>query len=60
MIFAARPAVAGIITTLFVLLVAGSPSEAREPFTLQLRWLPQAQFMGFYVAKAKGFYEAKV
>ena len=25
--------------------------------TIQLKWLPQAQFMGYYVAKAKGYYE---
>lgn len=28
-----------------------------EPLTLQLKWLPQSQFMGFYVAEAKGYYE---
>ena len=27
-----------------------------EPFRLQLRWQPQAQFMGYYVAVAKGLY----
>lgn len=25
--------------------------------TIQLKWLPQAQFMGYYVAKAKGYYD---
>lgn len=25
--------------------------------TIQLKWLPQAQFMGYYVAKDKGFYD---
>jgi NitT/TauT family transport system substrate-binding protein len=25
--------------------------------SIQLKWLPQAQFMGYYVAKDKGFYE---
>ena len=24
--------------------------------SIQLKWLPQAQFMGYYVAKAKGYY----
>lgn len=27
------------------------------PVKLQLKWLPQAQFMGFYVAAAKGYYK---
>ena len=27
-----------------------------EPFTLQIKWLPQAQFAGYYVAQANGFY----
>lgn len=25
--------------------------------TIQLKWLPQAQFMGYYVAQAKGYYD---
>lgn len=28
-----------------------------EKMTLQLKWLPQSQFMGYYVAAAKGYYE---
>lgn len=34
-------------------------AEAAEldKLTLQLKWLPQAQFMGYYVAAAKGYYE---
>lgn len=28
-----------------------------EKLTLQLKWLPQSQFMGYYVAAAKGYYE---
>ena len=27
-----------------------------EPFTLQIKWLPQAQFAGYYVAQANGYY----
>ncbi len=34
------------------------PAEL-EKMTLQLKWLPQSQFMGYYVAKAKGYYEAE-
>ncbi|MDF2567654.1 MAG: NMT1/THI5-like protein [Oscillospiraceae bacterium] len=28
-----------------------------DKVTLQLKWLPQSQFMGYYVAKAKGYYK---
>ncbi|MBE9639596.1 ABC transporter substrate-binding protein [Salipiger mangrovisoli] len=28
-----------------------------ESVSLRLKWLPQAQFVGFYMAKAKGYYE---
>jgi NitT/TauT family transport system substrate-binding protein len=34
-------------------------ASAAEPFTVQLKWVPQAQFMGFYVAKDEGFYAAE-
>lgn len=33
-----------------------APAELDE-LTLQLKWLPQSQFMGYYVAAAKGYYE---
>jgi NitT/TauT family transport system substrate-binding protein len=33
-------------------------SAAGEKVTCRLKWLPQAQFAGYYVAKAKGFYDA--
>ncbi len=29
----------------------------REDVTLQLKWVTQAQFAGYYVAQAKGFYD---
>jgi len=28
-----------------------------DKVTLQLKWLPQSQFMGYYLAKAKGYYK---
>jgi NitT/TauT family transport system substrate-binding protein len=28
-----------------------------EPITIHLKWLPQSQFMGYYVADAKGYYK---
>jgi NitT/TauT family transport system substrate-binding protein len=30
-----------------------------DEITIQLKWLPQAQFMGYYVAAARGYYEAE-
>ena len=30
---------------------------ARDKFTLQLKWVTQAQFMGYFVAQDKGFYK---
>ena len=36
-------------------LAAGS-AQAADDVTLQLKWVTQAQFAGYYVAQAKGFY----
>ena len=47
------------------LLLAGAVSltamqaAAADKVTLQLKWVTQAQFAGYYVAKDKGFYEAE-
>ncbi|MCP6768714.1 ABC transporter substrate-binding protein, partial [Klebsiella pneumoniae] len=37
-------------------LAAGQASAA-DALTLQLKWVTQAQFGGYYVAKDKGFYK---
>ncbi|MCK7613913.1 ABC transporter substrate-binding protein [Roseibium sp. CAU 1639] len=37
-------------------LVSGA-AEAADELTLQLKWVTQGQFAGYYVAKDKGFYE---
>jgi NitT/TauT family transport system substrate-binding protein len=34
-----------------------APAHAADPVTIQLKWVTQAQFAGYYVAKAKGFYK---
>ena len=34
-----------------------APALAADPVTLQLKWVTQAQFAGYYVAKEKGFYD---
>ncbi len=41
-----------------VLFSLSVPARAAETITLQLKWVPQAQFAGYYVAAAKGFYAA--
>jgi NitT/TauT family transport system substrate-binding protein len=35
----------------------GAQAEAADALTLQLKWVTQAQFAGYYVAKEKGFYD---
>ncbi len=46
-------------TILISLLLAGAAgaAAAADKVTVQLKWLPQAQFAGYYVAQAKGFYK---
>ena len=39
-----------------VALAAGS-AMAADAVTLQLKWVADAQFAGYYVAKDKGFYK---
>jgi NitT/TauT family transport system substrate-binding protein len=38
---------------------AGTAASRAEPVRLQLKWVPQAQFAGYYAAKARGFYAAE-
>ncbi len=38
-------------------LALGTAADAADKLTLQLKWVTQAQFAGYYVAKDKGFYE---
>ncbi|MTH77531.1 ABC transporter substrate-binding protein [Paracoccus aestuariivivens] len=45
-----------LISAGLVSLMAGAASAA-DDLTLQLKWVTQAQFGGYYVAKDKGFYE---
>jgi NitT/TauT family transport system substrate-binding protein len=33
--------------------------QAAEKLTVQMKWVPQAQFAGYYVAQAKGYYKAE-
>jgi NitT/TauT family transport system substrate-binding protein len=38
-------------------LAASGAAQAQDKLTLQLKWVTQAQFAGYYVAKDKGFYK---
>ena len=44
-------------TVLGTLLGAATAAMAADKLTLQLKWVTQAQFAGYYVAKDKGFYD---
>lgn len=49
-----------IVTSEFMDAIAdsdGTFSPEKTDVTIQLKWLPQAQFMGYYVAAAKGYYK---
>ncbi len=39
------------------LALMSSSAMAADKLTLQLKWVTQGQFAGYYVAKDKGFYE---
>ncbi|MEK9611066.1 MAG: ABC transporter substrate-binding protein [Alphaproteobacteria bacterium] len=39
--------------------MSGSVAQAADKLTLQLKWVTQAQFAGYYVAQDQGFYDAE-
>lgn len=49
---------ARLMTILFGVLAAAT-AHAADDLTLQLKWVTQAQFAGYYVAKERGLYEAE-
>jgi NitT/TauT family transport system substrate-binding protein len=49
----------GAAATAIALCMAATAANAADALTLQLKWVTQAQFAGYYVAKAKGFYDAE-
>jgi len=46
-----------VIAVAGALMATTAAAEAADPMTLQLKWVTQAQFAGYFVAKDKGFYE---
>jgi NitT/TauT family transport system substrate-binding protein len=53
-----RHLLAAIAAAVAIAQAAPAASEETKA-TLRLKWLPQAQFAGFYVAVAKGYYKAE-
>jgi NitT/TauT family transport system substrate-binding protein len=47
----------GLLIGTAVALATALPAAAQDKLTLQLKWVTQAQFGGYYVAKDKGFYK---
>jgi len=39
------------------MVITAAPAFSADKITLQLKWVTQAQFAGYYVAKEKGFYK---
>jgi NitT/TauT family transport system substrate-binding protein len=48
-----------LLGTIAALAIGAGPARADDNITLQLKWVTQAQFAGYYVAEAKGFYKAE-
>ncbi|MEM8804176.1 MAG: ABC transporter substrate-binding protein, partial [Pseudomonadota bacterium] len=46
-----------LLTSALALAMATGAAQAADDFTLQLKWVTQAQFAGYYVALENGFYE---
>src|SRR5712692_8255384 len=53
--------VVGVVLALLAILATANPGQgqARDKVTLQLKWVTQAQFAGYYAAKQKGLYGAE-
>jgi len=45
-----------VLTGAFLAAFAAGGAQAADDVTLQLKWVTQAQFAGYYVAQAQGFY----
>ena len=54
-IYKSKTILAAICSTL--LLALSFNSHAGDKFTLQTKWVTQAQFAGYYVALEKGYYD---
>ncbi|MDR6217771.1 ABC transporter substrate-binding protein [Deinococcus soli (ex Cha et al. 2016)] len=48
-----------ILATLLLAVTGTASAQKLVPVKVQLKWFPQAQFAGFFVAQAKGYYKAE-
>lgn len=48
-----------ILATLLLAATGTASAQKLVPVKVQLKWFPQAQFAGFFVAQAKGYYKAE-
>ena len=46
-----------ILGSIAAISLASAAAQAADAVTIQLKWVTQAQFAGYYVAQDKGFYE---
>jgi NitT/TauT family transport system substrate-binding protein len=46
-----------VATSIALAMMFASAAQAADKVTIQLKWVTQAQFAGYYVAKAKGYYK---
>ena len=46
-----------LMTSVALLALGAAAAHAEDNVTLQLKWVTQAQFAGYYVAAAKGYYK---
>src|SRR6478672_5093031 len=46
-----------VVAGALLAVALAQPARAADPVTIQLKWVTQAQFAGYYVAQAKGFYK---
>src|SRR5437867_9699527 len=56
-----RRMVVGVVLGLLAILATANRGQGQAPdkVTLQLKWVTQAQFAGYYAAKQKGLYGAE-
>ncbi len=47
----------GAVAAAALLALSAGAAQAADKLTLQLKWVTQAQFAGYFVAKDKGFYD---
>ena len=48
-----------ILAALLLTTASSASAQKLVPVKVQLKWFPQAQFAGFFVAQAKGYYKAE-